>query len=94
MRFLLDKDLPPEAAEIARNVGLDVVSVHEISRQGYADDEQLRFAAGERRIFLTRNRDDFLLLTIEFYRVGEPHPGLLIVGRNLPTTDRSESHTR
>lgn len=89
MRFLLDEDLPPGAAEIARNLGLDVISVHEISRRGYADDEQLRFAAIEGRVFLTRNRDDFLLLTVEFYRVGEPHPGLLIVGRNLPN-DRPE----
>ena len=60
MRFLLDEDLPPKAAGIARNLGLDAASVHETSRRGYADDEQLRFAAGESRIFVTRNRDDFL----------------------------------
>ena len=89
MRFLLDEDLPPEAAEISRNLGLDAVSVHEVDRRGYSDGEQLRFAAGEGRVFVTRNRDDFLLLTTEFYRVGEVHPGLLIVGRKLPN-DRPE----
>ncbi|MEJ7632897.1 MAG: DUF5615 family PIN-like protein [Rubrobacteraceae bacterium] len=89
MRFLLDEDLPPKSAEIARNLGLDAVSVHELSRRGYSDGEQLRYAAEEERIFVTRNRDDFLLLTIEFYRAGEPHPGVLIVGRNLPN-DRPE----
>ena len=90
MRFLLDEDLPPGAAEIARSLGVDAVGVHEISRRGYADDEQLRFAAAEERVFITRNRDDFLLLTVEFYRVGEPHPGVLIVDRKLPNdrTDR------
>ena len=89
MKFLLDEDLPPRAAEIARNLGLDAVSVHEISRRGYADDEQLRFAVREERIFITRNRDDFLLLTIEFYRTGKPHPGVLIVPRSL-SNDRAE----
>lgn len=89
MRFLLDEDLPPSAAEIARNLGLDVVSVHEVGRRGYSDDEQLRFAASEERVFITRNRDDFLLLTVEFFRAGEPHTGVLIVGRKLPN-DRPE----
>jgi hypothetical protein len=70
--------------EIARGLGLDAVSVHELSRRGYSDGKQLRYTAEEERIFVTRNRDDFLLLTIEFYRAGEAHPGVLIVGRNLP----------
>jgi predicted nuclease of predicted toxin-antitoxin system len=89
LRFLLDEDLPPKAAEIARNLGLDVMSVHEVSRRGYADDEQLRFSAGEGCIFVTRNRDDFLLLTVEFHRAGEPYRGVLIVSRSLPN-DRPE----
>jgi predicted nuclease of predicted toxin-antitoxin system len=89
LRFLLDEDLPPAAAEIARNLVLDAVSVHEISRRGYSDHEQLRFAADEERIFVTRNRNDFLLLTVEFYRTGEPHPGVLITPRSLPN-DRPE----
>jgi hypothetical protein len=36
-------------AEIGRALGLDVVSVHEIDRRGFADQEQLRFAICERR---------------------------------------------
>jgi predicted nuclease of predicted toxin-antitoxin system len=89
LRFLLDEDLPPKVAEIGRNLGLDMVSVHEIGRRGYTDDEQLRFAAKEERIFVTRNRNDFLLLSVEFHRAGEPYSGVLIVGRNLPN-DRPE----
>lgn len=84
MRFLLDEDLPPKIAEISRNLGLDVVSVHEIGRRGYPDDEQLRFAANEKRVFVTRNRNDFLLLSVEFHRAGEPYSGILVAGRNLP----------
>ena len=84
MRFLLDEDLPPRAAEVARGLGLDVLSVHELDRRGTADRDQLRFASEEGRIFLTRNHRDFIEFTFEFYRAGEAHPGVLLVRRNLP----------
>lgn len=83
MRFLLDEDLNPRAAEVARGLGLDVESVHEIDRRGLSDHEQLRRAAVEARVFVTRNRDDFIRLTVEWFRAGETHPGVLIVPRSL-----------
>lgn len=86
MRFLLDEDLPPLAAEIARGLDLDVTSVHELGRTGRSDPEQLRFAAEEGKVMVTRNRDDFIRLTTEFFRTGEPHPGLLIVSRAIPSS--------
>ncbi|HEX7200976.1 MAG TPA: DUF5615 family PIN-like protein, partial [Dongiaceae bacterium] len=89
MRFLLDEDLNPAVAEIGRGLGLDVVSVHEIDRRGFPDEEQLRFAIGDGRTFLTRNRDDFLRLTVTFFEAGELHQGLLIVPYSLPN-DRPE----
>jgi len=82
-RFLLDEDLNPTSAEVARGLGLDAVSVHEIDRLGLSDEEQLRFAAAERRILVTRNRDDFLALTTEFFRRRAPHRGVLIVTAEL-----------
>lgn len=84
MRFLLDEDLNPAVAEIARGLGLDAISVHEIDRRGFQDDEQLRFSTSEQRIFITRNRDDFLQLNLSFFQTGEPHCGVLIVPRSLP----------
>lgn len=84
LKFLLDEDLPPRAAEISRSLGCDAVSVHDLGRRGITDDEQLRFAAREERVFVTRNRDDFRALTLEFHRAGERHPGVLVVGRQLP----------
>jgi predicted nuclease of predicted toxin-antitoxin system len=84
VRFLLDEDLSPVAAETARGLGLDAVSVHEIGRRGYTDREQLELAASEDRIFVTRNRDDFIRLTIESFQTGSPHAGVLIVPRSLP----------
>jgi predicted nuclease of predicted toxin-antitoxin system len=84
VRFLLDEDLNPAVAEIARGLGLDVVSVHEIGRRGFVDEEQLRFSASQHRIFVTRNRDDFIRLTVVFFQTGEPHAGLLIAPHSLP----------
>jgi predicted nuclease of predicted toxin-antitoxin system len=84
LKFLLDEDLPPRAAQIARGLELDAVSVHELGRVGLTDAAQLRFAAREGRVFVTRNRDDFRALTLEFHRAGEAHAGVLIVGRRIP----------
>jgi len=89
LRFLLDEDLPPRAAEIGRGLGLDASSVHELGRRGLTDREQLLFAAREELVFVTRDRKDYVELTLDFYREGIGHPGVLIVGRGLPN-DRPE----
>jgi predicted nuclease of predicted toxin-antitoxin system len=84
MRFLLDEDVNPAVAEIARGLGMDVISVHEIDRLGLPDEEQLRYSASQRRIFITRNRDDFIRLGLVFFQTGEHFEGVLIVPRSLP----------
>lgn len=84
MRFLLDEDVNPAVAEISRGLGLEVVSVHEIQRNGFDDEPHLRYAAAENWIFVTRNRDDFIKLTIDFFRAGHAHAGVLIVPHSLP----------
>jgi hypothetical protein len=84
VRFLLDEDLNPLAAEVARGLGVDALSVHDIDRRGLPDEEQLRRAARDVRTFVSRNRDDFVRLTIEWFRTGEAHPGVLIVPHSLP----------
>lgn len=82
--FLLDEDLSPEVARIGRGLGLDVQSVHELGRRGLSDSEQLERAAADGRVFVTRNRDDFLHWSREFYQAGRAHAGILIVSRRLP----------
>lgn len=89
MRYLLDEDVNPAVSEAARVLDLDVVSVHEIERTGIAfpDDAQLRFAAAEERVMVTRNRDDFIRLTREFFQAGERHFGVLVIPHTLPNKD-------
>lgn len=86
MKFLLDEDLPPRIAEVARGLGLEVESVHTLGRTGLSDPDQLRYAAQEGYIFVTRNRDDFIRFTAEFFRKQERHEGVLIVSRGLPSS--------
>lgn len=83
--FLLDEDIHPATAPAARKLGLDVVGVHELDRCGpaFPDRDQLRFAASEGRVMVTRNRDDYITLTREFFGTGETHRGLLIIPHSL-----------
>ena len=84
IRFLLDEDISPAVATAARALGVDAQSVSEHARNGFPDHEQLRFAAADQRIFVTRNRNDFIQLTVEFARTGADHAGVLIVSRSIP----------
>ncbi len=90
LRYLLDEDVHPEVAVIASGLGLDIVSVYAIGRRGLSDFDQLRFAAEDTRILVTQNRDDYITLTVEAFRAGDPHHGLLILPHTLPDNRPSE----
>ena len=87
MRYVIDEDLPTDIARIGRRIGLDVVSVHEVDREGWTDEEQLEIAASEGRCIVTGNRGDFERLTNEFFTTSRPHAGVLIVQRALRYAD-------
>ncbi len=74
-------------AHASRGLGLDVVSVHEVDRRGQSDQDQLEFAVVEGRILVTRNRDDFIRLTVAFYQAGRAHSGLIIIPHTLPNNE-------
>jgi hypothetical protein len=82
MKLLLDEDLSPKIAIILRDKGIDALSIHEIGRTGFTDYEQLEYAASEGRCFVTRNRNDYILLTRQFFSNGMSHKGVII----LPAT--------
>ena len=84
MKVYLDEDISPEVAVLLRSMGVDSVSAHEAGNQGLSDREQLEFAATEGRCMVTRNRNDFLLLTREFVGKGLPHAGVLILPWTVP----------
>lgn len=87
MRFYLDEDLSNRIAEIARSRGMDILSSHECGRDGSSDEEQLWLAAQEGRCLVTRNRSDFIKLTVQFFERNWPHCGVLIISPSLPGDD-------
>ena len=87
MKLLLDEDLSPKIAVILRDKGIDALSVHEIGRTGLTDYEQLEYAASEGRCFVTQNRNDYILLTRQFFSSSMSHKGVLIVPSTYKMND-------
>ena len=84
MRYYLDADLSPTIALILLKDGVDATSSIEEGLASIGDDEHLERAARDNRCLVTRNRNDFIELTVRFFRDQRPHAGVLIVPYSYP----------
>ncbi len=84
MKYYLDEDLSPTIADILRQDGVDAVSAHDVGLAGVSDLEQLEYASGQKRCVVTRNRNDFIKLTVQFFNEHKPHFGVLIIPHSYP----------
>ena len=84
MKLYLDEDISPKVSVILRKKGIDAVSAHETGMLEASDEEPISFAAADGRVMVTRNRDDFITLTVQFFEDLKPHKGLIIVPHTIP----------
>jgi predicted nuclease of predicted toxin-antitoxin system len=90
VKLYLDEDISPTVAAILRKKGMDAASAHETGMLEASDEEQLSFSAAEERVMVTRNRDDFITLTVQFFEALKPHKGLIIIPHTIPGSEFSK----
>ncbi len=85
-RLLLDEDVDLSLAAALRRFGYDAVHVNELERRALEDEEQLRFAAAERRVLVTHNRQHFVLLADRWWKQDIHHWGI-VYARRAPVSE-------
>lgn len=84
-RLYMDHDIARVLADLLRARGYDVVTTRERGMEQARDYEQLLLAARERRVLVTHNGSDFLLLNgawqhwSQAWQVTPHHSGILVI---------------
>ncbi len=78
IKLLIDEDTHLALAEALRKRGYDAIHVREAGRLGRADLDQLDYAAGEGRCFMTFNMGEFVMWHGEWMRHEREHGGIVV----------------
>jgi predicted nuclease of predicted toxin-antitoxin system len=86
IRLYIDEDVHGSIGEALRRKGYDVISVHDIKRDGLSDAEQLSYAVQEDRAIFSFNAVDYIELHIQYLKDGKKHSGI-IISKQLPFSE-------
>ncbi len=78
VRLYLDRHIMTRLAVDLRARGYDVLRTEEAGKDTASDEEQLAFAAIERKALLTFNIRDFAPLHENWQIAGRPHAGIIV----------------
>lgn len=78
LRLYLDEDVHKRVAAALRMRQFDVVSAHELQRQGLTDEQQIAYASTAGRAIVTYNSSDFARLHVAWLTTGRTHAGIII----------------
>lgn len=82
LRFYIDEDAMRNAFVAAlREAELDIVTVADVDRLGYSDNDQLAWATEQGRALYSFNVRDFSRLHTKIMTVGKSHAGIIVVPR-------------
>ena len=80
--FYLDEDtIKTSLIQALRNADLDVVTVTDVKRLGYADEEQLIWATEQKRVIYSFNIGDFCRLHRDFMAEDKSHTGIILASQ-------------
>ncbi len=93
MRLLLDEQFSKVIAQRLRDgLGHDVIAVTERPELvGLSDEAQFEVALDLRRVLVTENALDFLMLVKAATASGSPHPGLIVTSHRAFPRSKSSS---
>jgi predicted nuclease of predicted toxin-antitoxin system len=78
VRLYLDRHIIGRLAIDLRGRGFDVLTTEEAGQDTASDDEQLSFAASNRRAIITFNIRDFAPLHDQWHSAGKLHCGIIV----------------
>ncbi len=81
MRFLLDHDVPGEAAHLLRHWGHDAMSLRHALPIIALDEDVFRHAQADGRLIISCNRAHFLALAEQALQTQQSFPGLIVLIR-------------
>ncbi|MDB9310413.1 DUF5615 family PIN-like protein [Aphanizomenon sp. CS-733/32] len=80
--FYLDEDTIKTALiQALRNADLDVVTVADVNRLGYTDEEQLIWATEQKRVIYSFNIGDFCRLHRDFMAEDKSYTGIILASQ-------------